>query len=82
MLRPWVPGEPGDDELDSLFAQDRGAWRGDLHRDDESWRGGGEHGDAGDDAWRGAEHVADWPEDAAGPEYWMYKRDAEGSEED
>lgn len=29
---------------------------------------------AGREAWRGAEHLADWPEAAAGPEYWMYKR--------
>jgi hypothetical protein len=76
MPRPWMPGEPGDDELESLFAQDRDAWRGDVHRDDQSWRG------AGDDAWRGTEHVADWPEDSAGPEYWMYKRDAEGADEE
>jgi len=25
------------------------------------------------------EHVADWPEAQAGPEYWMYKRAAEDS---
>jgi hypothetical protein len=64
MSRAWTPGASGDDELENLFAADREAWRGDVHTADESWRG--------------AEHVADWPECAAGPEYWMYKRAAEG----
>lgn len=26
-----------------------------------------------DEAWRGSTHLADWPEDLAGPEYWLYK---------
>ncbi len=64
MPRPWMPGEPGDDDLESLFAQDREAWRGDIH--------------LGDEPWRGDAHLADWPEASAGPEYWMYKRAAEG----
>ncbi|HUL02263.1 MAG TPA: hypothetical protein VLV16_03405 [Gemmatimonadales bacterium] len=34
-------------------------WRGDLHRDA--------------DAWRGETHLPDWPEESAGPEYWMFK---------
>ena len=67
MTYPWLPGEPGDDELESLFAQDREAWRGELHRADESWRG--------------EEHLADWPESSAGPEYWMYKRAALGPDD-
>lgn len=25
--------------------------------------------------WRGDEHMADWPENLAGAEYWLYKRD-------
>src|SRR3989442_12773059 len=74
MIHPWLPGEPGDDELESLFARDREAWRGDLHGADESWRS-----DAGDDLWRGREHLADWPESSAGPEYWMYKPAAAGA---
>ncbi len=69
MPRAWLPGEPGDDELERLFAQDREAWRGDVHGDAASWRP-----DCDDGAWRGAEHLADWPEASAGPEYWMYKR--------
>src|SRR2546425_11997975 len=74
MTHPWLPGEPGDDELESLFARDREAWRGDLHGADESWRS-----DAGDDLWRGGEHLADWPESSAGPGDWMYKRAAAGA---
>ena len=76
MTHPWLPGEPGDDELESLFAREREAWRGDLHGADESWRS-----DAGDDLWRGGEHLADWPESSAGPEYWMYKRAAAGPDD-
>src|SRR3989442_8577050 len=74
MTLPWLPGEPGDDELESLFARDREAWRGDLHGADESWRS-----DAGDDLWRGGEHVADWPESSAGPQDWVYKRGGAGT---
>ncbi|HEX9486212.1 MAG TPA: hypothetical protein VF976_04055 [Gemmatimonadales bacterium] len=48
------------------WADDDDAWRGEFHRD-------------ADDRWRGLEHVADWPEAQAGPEYWMYKRAAEDS---
>jgi len=54
MTQSWRPDDWADDE---------DAWRGDLHRDAEPWRG--------------EEHVADWPEAQAGPEYWMYKRAAE-----
>ena len=34
--------------------------------------------EAEDEDWRGDEHLADWPEHLAGPEYWMYKTAAEG----
>ncbi|PYO74437.1 MAG: hypothetical protein E6K55_11990 [Gemmatimonadetes bacterium] len=61
-----------DDDLERWLAQDRESWRGDVHRD-EPWRV-----DSGDDAWRGGEHFADWPEASAGPEYWMFKRAADG----
>ena len=32
--------------------------------------------------WRGLEHPEDWPEELAGPEYWLYKREVgtEGEE--
>ena len=26
------------------------------------------------DAWRGDLHFDDWPENLAGPEYWLYKK--------
>ncbi len=28
---------------------------------------------SGGEAWRGIVHLADWPENLAGPEYWLYK---------
>ena len=60
MRDPWSPEhEPGGDEFEELFAPGREAWRGDVHPADESWRG--------------EEHLAEWPEHAAGPEYWMFK---------
>ncbi len=62
MTQSWRPDEWADDE----------AWRGDLDCDAEPWRAG-----ASDERWRGQEHIADWPEAQAGPEYWMYKRAAE-----
>src|SRR5437588_719958 len=67
MRDPWLPGrEPDNDEWDELFAEAREAWRGAVHLERESWRGN-------DEGWRGDEHLADWPEHAAGPEYWMFK---------
>ncbi|OLB53139.1 MAG: hypothetical protein AUG74_01470 [Bacteroidetes bacterium 13_1_20CM_4_60_6] len=67
MRDPWLPEhQPDDDELDDLLAQAREAWRGTVHLEREVWRGN-------DEAWRGGEHLADWPEHAAGPEYWMFK---------
>jgi hypothetical protein len=26
------------------------------------------------EGWRGEVHLEEWPEDLAGPEYWLYKR--------
>ena len=26
------------------------------------------------EAWRGTLHLGDWPENLAGPEYWLYKK--------
>ncbi len=63
MTQSWRPDEWADDDE---------AWRGDLDCDAEPWRAG-----PSDDRWRGQEHIADWPEAQAGPEYWMYKRAAE-----
>ena len=33
------PDDGQEDELDEMFAPDREAWRGDIHLDDEAWRG-------------------------------------------
>jgi hypothetical protein len=60
MAGAWMPGDPGDDELEQLFAADREAWRGPLRDDAEPWRGD--------------EHFADWPEELAGPEYRLFKK--------
>lgn len=27
-----------------------------------------------DDTWKGDVHQDDWPEDLAGPEYWLFKK--------
>jgi hypothetical protein len=32
----------------------------------------GEQADS--EAWRGDLHLDDWPENLAGPEYWLYKK--------
>ena len=48
-------------------------WRPDDQESDELERLFAEQREA----WRGEEHLADWPEAQAGPEYWMYKRAAE-----
>jgi hypothetical protein len=53
-----------------MSLQDERPWEtgGDL-----PWeRSGGE--DQDDCSWRGDLHVEDWPENLAGPEYWLYKK--------
>ena len=62
MTQSWRPDDWADEDE---------AWRGDVDRPTESWRADPS------DRWRGQEHLADWPEAQAGPEYWMYKRAAE-----
>jgi hypothetical protein len=62
---------------------DTEAWRGDVHQADaDSWRGETpslEHEiedtlpSGADESWRAGVHLAEWPEDLAGPEYWMFK---------
>ena len=61
---------------------DREAWRGDLHVDHvDQWR----QQDAGEGwVWNGEDEEqqdesaeAEWPEDLAGPEYWLFKRDCD-----
>jgi hypothetical protein len=49
---------------------------------DRPWETGGDlpwqmmnEDDAADSAWRGELHTDDWPENLAGPEYWLYKKE-------
>jgi hypothetical protein len=54
---------------DSMSQQDGHPWEtgGDLPwetADDEE----------ADNVWRGELHQDDWPENLAGPEYWLYKK--------
>jgi hypothetical protein len=69
MAHAWMPGDPGDDELERLFAADREAWRGPSQDQAEPWSAAREPED-----WRGDEHLADWPEELAGPEYRLFKK--------
>lgn len=72
MPEPWEP-ETGNESW-----SDREAWRGETHAgDDESWRSEVEAGWV----WTDTEEedvtedtLEDWPEDLAGPEYWLYKK--------
>ena len=50
-------------------------------QDDRPWETGGDftwqtlnEDDDADGAWRGELHLDDWPENLAGPEYWLYKK--------
>ena len=53
-----------------MSEQDRQPWEigGDL-----PW-GTSEDEDQAEGAWRGDLHQDDWPENLAGPEYWLYKK--------
>ena len=73
MTHAWRSDDASDDELERLLAEKREAWRGVLHGEDEPWQP-----EADPSAWRGDVHLPDWPESSAGPEYWMYRRAAEG----
>jgi hypothetical protein len=35
---------------------------------------GGDWNSADSEAWRGEVHLGEWPENLAGPEYWLYKQ--------
>jgi hypothetical protein len=55
-----------------MYHDERQPWEteGDL-----PWEtSGGESEAAGAEAWRGEVHLEEWPEDLAGPEYWLYKK--------
>jgi hypothetical protein len=41
---------------------------------DLPWNTPDSESEADAEAWRGAIHQADWPENLAGPEYWLYKK--------
>src|SRR5260370_39055802 len=69
MAHTWLPGEPGDEELESLFAATRETWRGALHRDAEAGRP-----ESGEEVWRGTAPLAEWPASAAGPLDRVYTR--------
>jgi hypothetical protein len=35
----------------------------------------GDWDSADSEAWRGEVHLGEWPENLAGPEYWLYKKE-------
>jgi hypothetical protein len=41
---------------------------------DLPWATPDDEGEAESEAWRGDLHFDDWPENLAGPEYWLYKK--------
>jgi hypothetical protein len=41
---------------------------------DLPWGTPDEDDQADREAWRGDLHLDDWPENLAGPEYWLYKK--------
>ena len=42
---------------------------------DLPWNTPEDEGEQADcEAWRGDLHLDDWPENLAGPEYWLYKK--------
>ena len=47
-------------------------WEGDEDPPGET--PGGEWEPADSEAWRGELHLGEWPENLAGPEYWLYKK--------
>ena len=70
MSYTWNP-EP-EDPARFEPEHDENAWRGDLHEaDDDTWRGTDDAECAECDEVFEAD--AEWPEDMAGPEYWMYR---------
>ncbi|MEP7176898.1 MAG: hypothetical protein ABI860_10150 [Gemmatimonadales bacterium] len=59
-----------------MDTNDERPWEGDG---DPPWAapdGDPENGDP--EAWRGAVHLGEWPENLAGPEYWLYKKEQGG----
>lgn len=75
MALPWE-AEPEEEAW-----SDREAWRGDRYPDAaERWQEEVPEGPVrnpedtvASGGWTTAQEPEDWPEDLAGPEYWMYK---------
>ena len=42
-------------------------------RDEDQWH----DSEDADESWRGDQHLGDWPEESAGPEYKFYKKKQE-----
>ena len=76
MADDWEPGEEGDESWG-----DTEAWRGDLHLEsDDAWRTDQNEWEQKTEASvfeavMEDDSTAGWPEDMAGPEYWLLKRD-------
>ena len=71
-----------DDERDECWADSPESWRGDVHLEaDEAWRGSEEswNDDPAPSVFElvteDEDSMTGWPEDMAGPEYWLFKRD-------
>jgi hypothetical protein len=41
---------------------------------DLPWESEGDWESGENEAWRGDVHLGEWPENLAGPEYWLYKK--------
>ena len=41
---------------------------------DLPWESEGDWESGDNEAWRGDVHLGEWPENLAGPEYWLYKK--------
>ncbi len=41
---------------------------------DLPWQTQGDESETESQTWRGELHLDDWPENLAGPEYWLYKK--------
>jgi hypothetical protein len=71
-IRAWPLGVQQEER--EMSQSDGRPWEddGDLPwdtPDDNAWE------PADSEAWRGDLHLDDWPENLAGPEYWLYKKD-------
>lgn len=64
-----------DDETQPWESEGDAPWESSV----TGWEAGGD-----DDSWRGEVHpelqIEAWPEDLAGPEYWLYKKLGEGED--